>query len=356
MGGESITAADLEYDLPRQRIAQHPPARRDDARMLVVGRAGGDLRDARITDLPALLRRGDLVVVNDTKVLPAGFAARRETGGAVHGLYVAEGAPGRWTVLLRSSGRLRAGEVLGVVGRGVGDVTLELMEAGIDGQWTVRVNTAEPAARVLERIGHTPLPPYIRREGDAHESADRSRYQTVYAKVPGAIAAPTAGLHLTEGLLDSVRGRGVEIARVTLHVGIGTFKPIGVENIDEHAMHEERYEIGDEAAEAVAACRVRGGRVIGVGTTSVRALESAACDGVRRGCTRSGKGTTKLFIRPPYAFRVVDGLLTNFHLPRTTLLALVMAFAGVANTRRAYTHAIRSRYRFYSYGDAMLVL
>jgi S-adenosylmethionine:tRNA ribosyltransferase-isomerase len=225
------------------------------------------------------------------------------------------------------------------------------------GYWRVVVDQAGPAEQVLERIGETPLPPYIHRDPgqSGADEADRSRYQTVYAVKPGAIAAPTAGLHLTDALLDRLRAGGVETAFVTLHVGVGTFKPIGVDQAAQHVMHAERYEVTSEAEEAVRACRARGGRVVAVGTTTVRVLESAAADDTDDRLIRPGSGSTELFIYPPYRFHVVDGMLTNFHLPRSTLLAMVMALAGVETVRRAYRHAVDQRYRFYSYGDAMLI-
>ncbi|MFQ5414558.1 MAG: S-adenosylmethionine:tRNA ribosyltransferase-isomerase [Phycisphaerae bacterium] len=412
-----FATSELDYHLPDGMIAQHPPARRDDARLLVVDRAADRFDDARIVDLPERLRPGDLVVLNDTRVLPARFVARRRTGGAIDGLFVSEAAPGTWDVLLRGSKRLRAGETLSVAAEG-DPVTLALVEHCGDGRWRVHVAPPEPVGAILERIGHTPLPPYIRRpspdaDGDA---ADRGRYQTVYAQAPGAIAAPTAGLHLTDELLRRFERQGVDTCFVTLHVGVGTFKPISAATPAGHAMHAERFEFGPGAAAAVNACRERGGRVVAVGTTTVRVLESAATtasssvagvpgaiDGTAAtagrtaaenaaaaerctaaearvpaapsgpaqgpagvgGGTAAGRpglvllpgcGTTDIFIYPPYRFRVADALLTNFHLPRSTLLALVMAFAGVSLTRRAYQHAISHGYRFYSYGDAMLIV
>jgi S-adenosylmethionine:tRNA ribosyltransferase-isomerase len=387
--GRSHSAGDfdvaaLDYELPQDLIAQHPAAHRDDARLLVVdgrtprsgssespwvGRIGTaapspaetaqavGLRDLRITDLPGLLKPGDLLVLNDTKVLPARFNARRLTGGRIGGLFIREEQPGLWQVMLKNAGRLREGERLDIhTARGAEFGVQAVADLG-EGHWHVKVDVEGAAEELLERIGHTPLPPYIRRDAEQtarFDAEDRIRYQTVYAREQGAVAAPTAGMHLTQALLRAIRDRGVETAFVTLHVGIGTFKPIAARRLKDHRMHEERYELSAEAAEAVKRCRERGGDVVAVGTTSVRVLESTA-DPSHPELVRPASGTTDIFIYPPYAFRVVDRLLTNFHLPRSTLLALVMAFAGVEPIRKAYRHAIQKRYRFYSYGDAMFL-
>ena len=348
---------ELDYVLPPDLIAQTPAARREDARLLIVDRATSGLRDGSIVDLRELLRPGDLLVLNNTKVLPAKFTARRKTGGAVPGLFVEEDRPGLWRVLLEGSKRLRIGEVLTVEAYKGPPVSLELLARDDGGHWDVRVEAEGSVEQVLERIGQTPLPPYIRRSAAdrAADAIDRDRYQTVYAQRPGAVAAPTAGLHLTEPLLDRLRDRGVDIAFVTLHVGLGTFKPITANDLSRHVMHAERYELPQETAEAVKECRRCGGHVVAVGTTTVRVLESSLAANDTR-IVRPGRGSTTLLIYPPYQFRVVDALLTNFHLPKSTLLALVMAFAGVERTRRAYAHAVEQRYRFYSFGDAMLVM
>ena len=348
---------DLEYELPDELIAQRPLPQRDASRMLTVDRNNGEIRDAEIVDLPEVLLPGDLLVTNDTKVLPAKFTALRSTGGKVRGLFVNEEQSGVWLVMLAGSRRLRVGETLTAgVPQGI-EATLTLEESCGEGYWRVRVGASGTAEEVLERIGETPLPPYIHRKHASTDvdSEDRSRYQTVFARRPGAIAAPTAGLHLTQPLLDRIHARGVTTAFVTLHVGVGTFKPISVKHVSQHVMHSEWYELSEEAAKAVRACRERGGRVVAVGTTSVRVLESAAATSPGERLVRAGGGTTDLFIYPPYRFRVVDALLTNFHLPMSTLLAMVMAFAGVENIRRAYRHAVTRRYRFYSYGDAMFI-
>lgn len=362
----AIALSDLDFDLPEQLIAQSPAVRRDAARMLVLHRRGGAVGDARIADLPDRLRPGDLLVLNDTKVIPAQFTARRATGGSVGGLFLSEPRLGIWRVLLRGARRLRAGESLSFEHCGAAAEsepasdpppwTLHPVENHGQGEWTVRLEPAAPAHEILDRIGETPLPPYIRRQDADEETAarDRARYQTVYARAPGSVAAPTAGLHFTCDLLERIRAVGVTTTTVTLHVGLGTFKPITATRIDAHVMHSERFTISDATVQAIADCRGRGGRIVAVGTTSVRALEAAAAERPG-GSIASGSAATDIFIYPPYRFRVVDALLTNFHLPRSTLLALVMAFAGIDATRRAYEHAVAAQYRFFSYGDAMLI-
>ena len=350
----SLDVASLDYALPDVLIAQFPPARRDDARLLVVDRAGDTLGDRRVKELPDLLRLDDLLVLNDTKVVPAKLVARRETGGRVGGLFLRERSPGVWEVLLEGSKRLRVGETITAGDDTDGEIGLRLEENKGEGRWVVRVDRPGSAESLLERIGVTPLPPYIRRRNDdrSEDDADRRRYQTVYARNAGAIAAPTAGLHFTREMLDRIRDRGIRTAFVTLHVGIGTFRPLSVDRLDDHVMHSELFELSSDTAEAITACRARGGRVVAVGTTTVRVLESSVDED---GSIVPAHGSTDIFIRPPHRFRVVDALLTNFHLPRSTLLALVMAFAGVSRTRDAYAHAVEKRYRFYSYGDAMLI-
>jgi S-adenosylmethionine:tRNA ribosyltransferase-isomerase len=347
--------SELHYTLPEELIAQQPAEKREDARLLVVDRRKGTWHDSGIPELPELLRPGDCLVLNDTKVLPAKFYARRGAGGVVMGLFVAEEQPGLWRVMLRGSKRLRAGESLSFSSPHSQEAILRLVESLGDGQWRVTVDAPGTLEQVLERIGEAPLPPYIHRDPDrpADTADDRERYQTVYARQPGAIAAPTAGLHLTTELLEDLRDRGVQPVFVTLHVGVGTFKPVTAERLTQHAMDAESYEVPRATADALNACRQRGGRVVAVGTTSVRVLESAAACGQT---VASVRGSTDLFIYPPYEFGVVDALLTNFHLPKSTLLALVMAFAGIETTRRAYAHAIEEHYRFYSYGDAMLIV
>ena len=348
--------ADLDYHLPDDRIAQHPLPRRDAARMLIVDRTARSWRDGQITDLPDLLQASDLLVLNDAEVVPARLSARRKTGGVVRGLFLHEEQVGTWRVMFEGSRRLREGEVLTIVAGRNEPVTLELATCYGEGQWRVRVTPVEEFGKLLDRIGQTPLPPYIRRAPDDIEVdvRDRLRYQTVYARHAGAIAAPTAGLHFTPELLDAIRTYGVETAFVTLSVGLGTFKPVRVLDPSQHALDSEQFELKPGVARAVGDCRDRGGAVVAVGTTTVRALESVGRE-TSQGLVRAACGNTDLFIYPPYEFRVVDALLTNFHLPHSTLLALVMAFADVELIQRAYRHAVEQGYRFYSFGDAMFI-
>jgi len=353
----------LDYELPPERIAQEPAAQRDASRLLVLKRIDGSLTDVRFTDLPGFLKPGDLLVLNDTRVIPARFMLRRATGGRVEGLYLAERQPGIWEVLLKGAGRLRIGETLAFATADAGSgkppptEARLTMERRLDGgRWRVRVAPAAPAVEVLTRVGSAPLPPYIHRPrdpGHAQSGQDRERYQTVYARSPGAIAAPTAGLHFTEEMLHRLRSAGIESTHVTLHVGAGTFAPIQTTDLRDHAMHAEWYDLPTVAESAIAHCRERGGRIVAVGTTSLRVLETRA---TAARTARAGTGWTDLFCYPPFDFGVVDALLTNFHLPRSTLLALAMAFAGVEPIRAAYRHAVAACYRFFSYGDAMIVL
>jgi S-adenosylmethionine:tRNA ribosyltransferase-isomerase len=313
-----MRTAELDYELPPELIAQRPLERRDESRLLVAERASGAVRHRRFRDLPSELPEGALVVVNDTRVIPARIRVRRETGGEAEVLLLEPVEDGLWEALARPTRRLRAGTRLGPV---------ELVEHTGGGRWLVRL-AGQPD-------GEAPLPPYI-----TEPLADAERYQTVYAEDPGSAAAPTAGLHFTPELLA-----GLDVERVTLHVGLDTFRPVSAENLADHEIHSERYRVEPDAWE-----RVRGAeRVVAVGTTTVRVLESLA-----RGAPLEGR--TELFITPGFDFRRVDALVTNFHLPRSTLLALVMAFAGVEETRRLYRLAIEERYRFYSFGDAMLLL
>jgi S-adenosylmethionine:tRNA ribosyltransferase-isomerase len=344
---------DFDYELPEDLIAQEPAARREDARLCVLDRASGAVRHRGIADLPELLRPGDLLVVNDTRVVAARVFARRATGGRVEVFLLGPSpeAPGAWTALVRAGGALRDGEELSLEGD-AGQV--RALRRVAPGTWLVDAAGGD-LERVMERAGHMPLPPYIRRgRDDPREAMDRERYQTVFASKPGAVAAPTAGLHLTEALLARLADREIATARLTLHVGLGTFKPIDTDDVEGHAMHEERYEIPRETADAVRRTRAAGGRVVAVGTTSVRTLESSSAASAD-GLPAAGSGATSLFITRREQFRVVDALLTNFHLPRSTLLVLVAAFAGRERVLAAYREAIRERYRFFSYGDAMLI-
>ncbi|MHC5038554.1 MAG: tRNA preQ1(34) S-adenosylmethionine ribosyltransferase-isomerase QueA [Planctomycetota bacterium] len=338
---------DLDYDLPPENIAQAPAPKREDARLLAVDRSTRALRHLTVRDFPSLLRPGDLVVLNDTLVVSARLHAKRPTGGQVRLLLLAVPDTGPAPALAKSSGRLQAGELLELVG---GEDRLRVTEAKTSGILTVEPEGGNPWSTVLERSGRPPLPPYIRRpfDPDPRLAEDHRRYQTVYAKHPGSIAAPTAGLHLTPALIGEAQEAGAHMAWVTLHIGVGTFKPVKTDRLEDHEMESEWCTVPPETAQAVADAKAEGRRVVAVGTTVVRTLEAAAAGGE----LGPFRGRTDLFIRPPYRFRAVDALLTNFHLPRSTLLALVGAFVGLTALLEVYREAVRRGYRFYSYGDA----
>jgi len=342
-----------DYELPEDLIAQTPVRNRADARLLVVDRGQKSFLHRHIRDLPELLVKGDVLVLNDTRVVPARLVGyRTSTGGHWEGLFVDESTEGLWRILGKTRGTLKAGESITLQDpAGRDDTRLVLGTKLPEGMWIARPESEEKTVALLERVGRVPLPPYIRK-GEMVE-ADRTRYQTVFAKTPGAVAAPTAGLHFTEALLQRLADLGVILCRLTLHVGLGTFRSIAVESLAEHKMHSEWGSLDDETAQRINAARRAGGRVVAVGTTCVRVLETAAGED---GSLRAFSGQTDLFIRPPYRFRAVDALLTNFHLPRTTLLVLARTFGGDALMRAAYQEAIREQYRFYSYGDAMLIV
>ncbi|MCF6361833.1 MAG: tRNA preQ1(34) S-adenosylmethionine ribosyltransferase-isomerase QueA [Gammaproteobacteria bacterium] len=338
---------DFHFDLPDELIAQHPAAERTASRLLCLDGSSGELTDHGFRDLPGLLRAGDLLVFNDTRVIPARLFGQKETGGRVEVLVERVLDARRVLAHVRASKSPKTGSHLSLEGDIVAEMLGrqgELFELALSG------GRSESALDLLEAHGHMPLPPYIER-ADAND--DRERYQTVYADKRGAVAAPTAGLHFDQAMLDTLAVQGVDSVFITLHVGAGTFQPVRVDNIHDHHMHAETIEVSEAVVEAVARTRVRGGRVVAVGTTSVRSLESAARVG--GGELRPFAGDTDIFITPGYEFRVVDALLTNFHLPESTLLMLVSAFAGYENVMAAYRHAVAQRYRFFSYGDAMLL-
>lgn len=341
-----------DYELPRELIAQQPLARRADARLLVADRQSGAIEHRHVRDLPEILRAGDRLVLNDTRVIPASLVGyRSETGGRWQGLFLERTDAGHWRVLGKTRGKLRAGETITLLDREARDAArLRLIEKLPEGAWLAHIEPEQDALALLERVGRVPLPHYIR--GGAARAGDQQTYQTVFAREPGAVAAPTAGLHFTENLLNQLEQKGITNTRLTLHVGLGTFRPITADSLDAHAMHREWARITPQAVAELKQCRERGGRIVAVGTTSVRTLETAA----RGGELAPFSGETDLFIRPPYQFRAVDALLTNFHLPRTTLLVLVYTFGGADLIRRAYQEAVEQEYRFYSYGDAMLIL
>jgi S-adenosylmethionine:tRNA ribosyltransferase-isomerase len=332
-----LTLSDFDYELPEALIAQRPLADRAGSRLLHL--EGSHLTDLNFADLPGLLLAGDLVLLNDTRVIKARLFGCKPSGGRVEALIERLLGPRKALALLRTSHSPRSGQTIDFAGAQarVTGRSEDLFELQFDCD----------VLPLLARVGQVPLPPYIEHSPDAQ---DKARYQTVYARCEGAVAAPTAGLHLTEALLERLRARGVATAFVTLHVGAGTFAPVRTERVSDHVMHAERYQVGEATAQAVNATRAAGGRVLAVGTTALRAIESAA----REGIVYAADGETRLFIVPGHRFQVVDRLITNFHLPRSTLLMLVSAFSGLEAVRGAYRHAIEHRYRFYSYGDAML--
>jgi len=338
-----LKKSDFHFDLPPELIAQAPLAERSASRLLVVDAASGSLEDRRFADLVDLVEPGDLLVFNDTRVLPARLFARKESGGAVEILIERITGAHEARVQLGVSKKPKAG------GRIVFEDGSTATVLGRDGEFFVlRFDTAEPLEKLLLRLGRMPLPPYIGRDADI---ADEERYQTVYARESGAVAAPTAGLHFDARLLDALGARGVDSGYVTLHVGAGTFQPVRADSIEHHVMHREWLNVGAKLVEQVRRTRDRGGRVVAVGTTVVRALETAAGGGA----LEPFAGETQIFIFPGYRITTVDALITNFHLPESTLLMLVSAFAGRGHVMAAYAHAVRERYRFFSYGDAMLV-
>ena len=360
---------DFNYQLPIERIAQRPLAKRDASRLLVLYRRTGRWVDRQFRDFPALLDGDELLVVNNARVVPARLfgkragvhsqrpsrkTAREHLTGVVEVFLTRRLEEGLWESLVRPGRKMPVGERIVF---GAGELEAHILARGERGLRTIRLesNNAESVAGHIERLGHVPLPPYIDRPD---ESSDRERYQTVFSRRPGAVAAPTAGLHFTPEILERIRERGCEVCEITLDVGLGTFQPIHAEILEEHKIHSEAYEIPEETAEKVIQAKKAGRAVLAVGTTVVRTLEDAAAKASERGSTRlleGGREEARLFIVPGYRFRVVDGLLTNFHLPKSTLLALVAAFAGRENLLAAYQHAIEECYRFYSYGDCMLI-
>ncbi len=341
---DQLRLSDFDYALPEALIAQGPCPVRDRSRLMVLKRGAQSVEHRVFSDMESQLISGDLLVLNDTKVFPCRIPAKKPGGGKAEIFRLSEQGPNLWHALLKGGGA--AGRRLSVTP----DIEAELINEGPDGAWSVRFHGTVDVREILPRIGKTPLPPYIKREP---AEADRERYQTVYAAREGAVAAPTAGLHFTPRLLDKLRAKGVEFATVTLHVGPGTFQPVRADLIAEHRLPPERYEVSSDAAAAVNRARDEGRRVIVVGTTSVRTIETAASGA---GVVVPGEGTSGLFIYPGYRFKITDGIITNFHLPKSTLLMLVSAFAGRDRILSAYRTAVAEKYRFYSYGDAMLIL
>jgi S-adenosylmethionine:tRNA ribosyltransferase-isomerase len=379
---------DFDFELPTELIAQQPPAERGQSRMLAMDKATGSLRDAHFSDLPSLLAPGDLLVLNDSRVIPARLYARRTTtksalnhpqllrapslrlfsstrvgdhepaavplepqSGRIEVLLTEPAGENEWRALVRPGRKVAIGERL-IFPAPSGEIVLEaeVLERGEFGERLLRFEPVDDFFAALDRIGHMPLPPYIRRDDS---DADRERYQTVFSRERGSVAAPTAGLHFTPGMLEGLAARDVEIARITLHVGLGTFAPLRVERIDEVHLHRERYTLSPSTAEAVNRAVREGRRIVAVGTTVVRTLEAAAHSA--EGELKTQSGETEIFIAPGYRFRLVGALLTNFHLPKSSLLMLVSAFAGRENVLAAYRHAVREKYRFFSYGDCMFL-
>ncbi|MCA8992042.1 MAG: tRNA preQ1(34) S-adenosylmethionine ribosyltransferase-isomerase QueA [Planctomycetaceae bacterium] len=342
-----------QFDLPEELIAQVPVEPRDESRLLVVDRATGSLQHKQFRDLPEFLSPGDLLVVNETRVVRARLTGiRTNTGGRWEGLFLREESPGVWRIIGSTRGKLLPGETItlqsSALAGSADTVTLRLLSREEGGEWLAEPQSDTPTLDLLEGFGDIPLPPYMQRDS---QTSDIQRYQTTYAKTPGAVAAPTAGLHFTPELFEAIREKGIDIAAVTLHVGLGTFRPVAVDRLSEHQMHAEWCELSEETVRKINETRQRGGRVIAVGTTTVRTLESVASQGE----LRPWSGMTSIFIKPPYDFKVVDQLITNFHLPKSTLLVLVSAFASRDQILSAYQAAIEEKYRFYSYGDAMLI-
>jgi S-adenosylmethionine:tRNA ribosyltransferase-isomerase len=354
---ETVTdeLAAYDYELPVELIARRPPPSREEARLMVVDRSADKVQHRFVRELPELLAPGDCLVLNDTRVVPARLlGCRAGTGGKWEGLFLEQTDAGNWRILSQCRGKLRPGEFIEIRPahdlQASGRLVLELVAREDDGVWQARPTRAVDPWAALDQFGTVPLPPYIRRELARPE--DFERYQTVYAKYRGSVAAPTAGLHFTPELLIRCTQNGIDRTFVTLHVGMGTFRPIAVDRLDEHRMHSEWCDVGADTVACLERTRERGSMRIAVGTTTARALESAA----RKGTLEPWRGATDLFIRPPYEFQALDGLLTNFHLPRSTLLVLVSALAGRELIFHAYAEAIRMKYRFFSYGDAMLIV
>jgi S-adenosylmethionine:tRNA ribosyltransferase-isomerase len=355
-----VNVSDFDFDLPEELIAQHPPAERGTSRLVVVNRAAGTRQHTTFDQLAAHLNPGDLLVLNDTRVFPARLLGHRvPSGGAVECLLIRPlgagqlgvGSSQEWEALMHPGQKLKPGAQV-LFERDGARLHGEVLERQFYGRRSIRLVApdGEDVAGIIERIGHVPLPPYIKRSDDA---SDRERYQTVYAHAPGSVAAPTAGLHFTTRLLDELEARGVERTRITLHVGYGTFKPVRVDRVEDHDVDPERYRVDEEAADALTRAVRDRRRIIAVGTTTTRALESLR---VENGIVMAGEGETRLFVQPGHRFELVSGLVTNFHLPKSSLLILAAAFAGRDEILAVYKEAVAMRYRFYSYGDAMLIL
>ena len=358
-----MRTTDFDYHLPDELIAQHPAPNREASRLLVLHRAENRLDHREFGELPDFLRPGDVLVLNNSRVIPARLRAENTTtGGGLEILLLEENAPNDWWTMMRPAKRAPLGRKFCLLDRHGQRTAImaTVLEANEEGHRRLRFSGVFDISALLDHLGEMPLPPYIKRDTWRLSPEDRARYQTVYARDPGSVAAPTAGLHFSESLLDKIQACGVEVCQVTLHVGLGTFAPVKAERVEEHVMHHERFDVTPLVAEKINAAKAGGRRVIAVGTTSVRVLESVARQ--HDGKMVAGSGRTNIFLHPPARFQMVDALVTNFHLPKSTLLMLVSAFAAADGTRgremilTAYAEAVRQRYRFFSYGDAMLIL
>ncbi len=343
----------LNYELPEELIAQQPLPVRTDSRLLVLSRSNGNILDSRFNKLYEYLSPGDCLVLNDTKVLPARFFAKRASGAKLEGLFLEESQGNIWTVYLKGLRKIKIGEKIYLLDQDKNDsYQAKIIEKPGDGKCLLQIQSDESAQAILEKIGFPPLPPYIKRDDNTEiAQSDKDRYQTVYAQKSGAVAAPTAGLHFSDTLIEQLKKQGIKFAKVTLHVGAGTFKPITTEEVEDHEIHEENFSIDKENCNIINEAKKSGSRIIPVGTTSMRVLETIALNSRVEPIDSS----TKLFITPGYEFKICDAMITNFHLPKSSLLALVGAFAGLDNILAAYKHAIEQRYRFFSYGDAMFI-
>ena len=341
-----MKVSDFDYDLPEELIAQHPLQKRDMSRLLVYNRKTKEIHHRIFKDIGEYLKAGDCLVINDTKVIPARlYGVREDSGGAIEFLLLERLEDNKWEVLVKPGRRAKIGTRF-IFGDGL--LIAQVLDIGKEGERIVRFEYKGIFEEILDQIGNMPLPPYIH-----EELKDRNRYQTVYAEHSGSAAAPTAGLHFTEGLLDDLKSKGINIAKVTLHVGLGTFRPVKTDIVEEHSMHAESYLVSQETADIINRCRKKGGRIVAVGTTSARTLESVADED---GFIHPQQGKTDIFIYPGYCFKGIDMLITNFHLPKSTLLMLVSAFMGREEALRVYNIAVKERYRFFSFGDAMLII
>ncbi len=345
---------ELDYNLPQQLIAQQPARFRSKSRLLVLNRKTGEFIDTSFDRITDFLKKGDCLVLNDTKVVPARFFAQRTSGAKLEGLFLSQIQKGLWQVMLKGAKKVKPNEKFIISGRSPGfNLQASIAERKEEGVCIIKLKTNLDYGKVLAKIGFPPLPPYIKRDKNIEQAkSDSKRYQTVFAKIPGAVAAPTAGLHFTKSLITKLKKQGIKFAYVTLQVGAGTFKPVKTKTLEEHVIGFETFNIDEINARIINDTKKSAGRIIAVGTTSVRTLETAAVDSKIKECS----GQTNLFIKPGFNFKIVDSMITNFHLPRSTLLALVGAFAGLDKIKAAYSHAIEHNYRFYSYGDAMLII